>query len=131
LARVGGRRAADAGEDVDAEWLRTDGERVGDLSGFDAVWLMPGSPYADDRAAYAAITYARTHRVPFLGTCGGLQYAAPWPAGRRIRCYASSSGRRAAKCNVQDTAGALDGNTTSRTAQDLQENWYRPTGQLD
>jgi CTP synthase (UTP-ammonia lyase) len=63
------------GEDVDAEWLRTDGERVGDLSGFDAVWLMPGSPYADDRAAYAAITYARTHCVPFLGTCGGLQYA--------------------------------------------------------
>jgi CTP synthase (UTP-ammonia lyase) len=63
------------GESVHAEWVPTDGEQVRDLSGFDAVWLLPGSPYADDSAAYAAITYARTHGVPFLGTCGGLQYA--------------------------------------------------------
>ncbi len=63
------------GDEVSAEWVATDGDRVGDLRGFDAVWLMPGSPYRDDDAAYGAITYARTHAVPFLGTCGGLQYA--------------------------------------------------------
>src|SRR5450432_897805 len=73
-------READAvipmlGADVQAEWVATDGGQVRDLTGFDAIWLMPGSPYADDRAAYAAITFARSEGVPFLGTCGGLQYA--------------------------------------------------------
>jgi CTP synthase (UTP-ammonia lyase) len=63
------------GEDVDTEWLPTDGPWAGDLSGFDGVWLVPGSPYADDSAAYAAVTWSRERDVPFLGTCGGLQYA--------------------------------------------------------
>jgi CTP synthase (UTP-ammonia lyase) len=58
---------------VGAEWVPTDSGR--DLSGYDGIWLMPGSPYADDAAAYAAITHAREQSVPFLGTCGGLQYA--------------------------------------------------------
>jgi CTP synthase (UTP-ammonia lyase) len=58
---------------VSAEWVPTDSSR--DLGGYDAIWLMPGSPYVDDVSAYAAITYAREHSVPFLGTCGGLQYA--------------------------------------------------------
>ena len=61
------------GDGVSAEWVPTDAGR--DLAGYDGVWLMPGSPYRDDAAALAAITYARTHGVPFLGTCGGLQYA--------------------------------------------------------
>lgn len=34
-----------------------------------------GSPYADDAAAYEAVRWARERDVPFLGTCGGLQYA--------------------------------------------------------
>lgn len=63
------------GEHVGAEWVATDGDQVQDLSGFDAIWLMPGSPYRNDAAAFAAITFARTRGVPFLGTCGGLQYA--------------------------------------------------------
>jgi CTP synthase (UTP-ammonia lyase) len=63
------------GVDVEAVWLPTDGAAVQDLRGFDGIWLMPGSPYADDDAAYASIRYAREHAVPFLGTCGGLQYA--------------------------------------------------------
>jgi len=33
------------------------------------------SPYADTEAALAAIRFAREHRVPFLGTCGGFQHA--------------------------------------------------------
>ncbi|MGN6167794.1 MAG: glutamine amidotransferase-related protein [Solirubrobacteraceae bacterium] len=63
------------GQDVDAEWLATDGDRVRDLGGFHGIWLTPGSPYADDTAAYQAVEWARERDVPFLGTCGGLQYA--------------------------------------------------------
>jgi CTP synthase (UTP-ammonia lyase) len=63
------------GEDVDAEWVATDGGGARDLSAFDGVWLVPGSPYADDDAAYEAVTRARENDVPYLGTCGGLQYA--------------------------------------------------------
>lgn len=63
------------GRDVSTEWLATDGPDVADLSGFDGIWLVPGSPYANDDAAYAAVTWARERDVPYLGTCGGLQYA--------------------------------------------------------
>jgi CTP synthase (UTP-ammonia lyase) len=63
------------GGDVHAEWLATDGPQVADLTAFDGIWLVPGSPYADDDAAYCAVTWAREREVPFLGTCGGLQYA--------------------------------------------------------
>jgi CTP synthase (UTP-ammonia lyase) len=63
------------GEDVDTQWVPTDGDRVRALEGFDGVWLTPGSPDADDAAAYDAVRWAREGDVPFLGTCGGLQYA--------------------------------------------------------
>jgi CTP synthase (UTP-ammonia lyase) len=63
------------GEDVSAEWVATDGDRIGQLAGFDGIWLVPGSPYADDAAAYEAVRWARENDVPFFGTCGGLQYA--------------------------------------------------------
>lgn len=63
------------GEGVDTQWLPTDGDRVRHLEGFDGIWLTPGSPYADDAAAYGAVKWARERDVPFLGTCGGLQYA--------------------------------------------------------
>lgn len=45
------------------------------LGGFDAVWCVPASPYADTAAALAAIGFARAAGVPFLGTCGGFQHA--------------------------------------------------------
>jgi CTP synthase (UTP-ammonia lyase) len=63
------------GEDVSAEWVATDGDRVRELGEFDGIWLIPGSPYEDDSAAYETVRWAREHDVPFLGTCGGLQYA--------------------------------------------------------
>jgi CTP synthase (UTP-ammonia lyase) len=63
------------GPDVVTEWMATDGDRVTDLSGSNGVWLTPGSPYANDAAAYDAVRWARENDVPFLGTCGGLQYA--------------------------------------------------------
>lgn len=63
------------GDDVVSAWVPTDGDRVRQLEAFDAIWLTPGSPYANDAAAYDAVTWARERDVPFLGTCGGLQYA--------------------------------------------------------
>jgi CTP synthase (UTP-ammonia lyase) len=63
------------GDGVRSEWVATDGERARELSGFDGIWLVPGSPYADDAAAYEAVRWARENDIPFLGTCGGLQYA--------------------------------------------------------
>jgi CTP synthase (UTP-ammonia lyase) len=58
---------------LDAYWISTDA--VGDLSGFDAIWLVPGSPYRSEAGALAAARTAREHRIPFLGTCGGFQHA--------------------------------------------------------
>lgn len=63
------------GDDVQTEWVPTDGPRISDLSAFDGIWVVPGSPYANDDAVYTAVTWARERDVPFLGTCGGLQYA--------------------------------------------------------
>ncbi|WP_285774733.1 hypothetical protein [Microtetraspora sp. NBRC 13810] len=58
---------------LDAYWIRTD--QVGDLGGFDGVWLAPGSPYRSEAGALAAARTARERAVPFLGTCGGFQHA--------------------------------------------------------
>ncbi|MCB0906058.1 MAG: CTP synthase [Nocardioidaceae bacterium] len=59
--------------DSETTWVATDSGT--DLAAFDGIWLVPGSPYADDEAAYRAVTHARLMGTPFLGTCGGMQYA--------------------------------------------------------
>ncbi|MFF4423507.1 hypothetical protein ACFY04_22465 [Streptomyces sp. NPDC001549] len=64
---------------LDAYWIPT-GEAeaeaaAGTLARFDAVWVLPGSPYASEAGALAAIRAAREERIPFLGTCGGFQHA--------------------------------------------------------
>jgi CTP synthase (UTP-ammonia lyase) len=58
---------------VDARWVATDSGE--DVTAYDAVWLVPGSPYADDEAVLDSLTAVREGGTPFLGTCGGLQYA--------------------------------------------------------
>jgi membrane protease YdiL (CAAX protease family) len=65
------------GPDVETVWIGTTDPRVDHLAemGVDGVWLAPGSPYADDTAALRVIRWAREYGIPFLGTCGGLQYA--------------------------------------------------------
>jgi CTP synthase (UTP-ammonia lyase) len=63
------------GADVVAEWVATDSPDARDLTAYDGIWLVPGSPYRDDQAAYEAVRFARENDVPFLGVCGGLQYA--------------------------------------------------------
>ncbi|MEI2265780.1 CTP synthase C-terminal region-related (seleno)protein [Erwinia sp. CGal63] len=61
---------------VTAEWLPTETlTSPATLQSFDAIWVVPGSPYKNDDGAFMAITYARENNVPFLGSCGGFQYA--------------------------------------------------------
>jgi CTP synthase (UTP-ammonia lyase) len=63
-----------AGE-VDCGWVGTDTAEARELDAVDAVWLLPGTPYRDDDAARAAIHHCLETETPFLGTCGGFQYA--------------------------------------------------------
>ncbi|MEW1654988.1 hypothetical protein [Streptomyces sp. NPDC093707] len=62
------------GLDLDAYWIPTQGAHE-DLTGFDAIWVLPGSPYRSEAGVLAAIGTARAHGIPFLGTCGGFQHA--------------------------------------------------------
>ncbi|GHJ41015.1 hypothetical protein [Streptomyces sp. TS71-3] len=60
---------------LDAYWVPTeDAEAEGAVSGFDAVWVLPGSPYRSEAGALAAIRTARTEGIPLLGTCAGFQH---------------------------------------------------------
>jgi CTP synthase (UTP-ammonia lyase) len=70
-----GREAATA-----LEWSWIDTASIGtdvarQLARYAGVWCVPASPYANTAGALAAIRYAREHRRPFLGTCGGFQHA--------------------------------------------------------
>jgi len=60
---------------ADYDWLATQEiASFEDLVGYDAIWVVPGSPYKNARGAFIAIQYARENAVPFLGTCGGFQH---------------------------------------------------------
>ncbi|NBC99360.1 hypothetical protein GV764_10040 [Atlantibacter hermannii] len=62
--------------DVDYDWLHTTEVKSGeDLVGYNAVWVVPASPYQNEDGALVAIRYARENSIPFLGTCGGFQHA--------------------------------------------------------
>lgn len=66
------------GQEVAYAWLPTEslGEDVrAKLSGFDALWCVPASPYRSMSGALNGIRYARESGTPFLGTCGGFQHA--------------------------------------------------------
>ncbi|MEU0738769.1 hypothetical protein [Streptomyces sp. NPDC006134] len=60
---------------LDAYWIPS--EEAGDtdaVRGFDAVWVLPGSPYRSEAGVLSAIRTAREAGIPFLGTCGGFQH---------------------------------------------------------
>jgi CTP synthase (UTP-ammonia lyase) len=57
---------------VHARWVGTDRLPLDDVDG---VWLAPGTPYRDDDAVFELLRDVRERGVPFLGTCGGFQYA--------------------------------------------------------
>lgn len=62
------------------QWIPTDAPELSArpaqaLASFTGIWCVPGSPYASMHGALCAITFARQHQIPFLGTCGGCQHA--------------------------------------------------------
>ncbi|MCI3238378.1 MULTISPECIES: CTP synthase C-terminal region-related (seleno)protein [Streptomyces] len=61
---------------LDAYWIPSEDAVAEDaVHGFDAVWVVPGSPYRSEAGVLAAIRTARTQGIPFLGTCAGFQHA--------------------------------------------------------
>jgi CTP synthase (UTP-ammonia lyase) len=64
---------------VESEWIPTpsligsDAEKT--LESFDGLWAAPGSPYKSFDGMLKGIEFARRRDWPFLGTCGGFQYA--------------------------------------------------------
>jgi CTP synthase (UTP-ammonia lyase) len=69
--RLGGSRMH-----VEPHWLHTSTLQPSQaLDSFHGIWCVPNSPYANTEGALWAIEWARTRRVPFLGTCGGFQHA--------------------------------------------------------
>ncbi|MGW6276579.1 CTP synthase C-terminal region-related (seleno)protein [Kribbella sp. NPDC055071] len=62
------------GLDLDVYWVGT-GEVDETLKGFDGIWLLPGSPYADEDGGIEAVRIARENGIAFLGTCAGFQHA--------------------------------------------------------
>ena len=64
---------------VESAWISTpsvlepNGQKV--LESFDGIWAAPGSPYKSFDGMLKGIEFARRRDWPFLGTCGGFQYA--------------------------------------------------------
>ena len=59
------------------EWIDTDSkDAVLRAARGTALWVIPGTPYKRDDVVYSAIKNARLNNQPFLGSCGGFQYAA-------------------------------------------------------
>ncbi|GAA2309237.1 hypothetical protein Scani_37430 [Streptomyces caniferus] len=77
--RIPGLFAALAQRDqliLDAYWVPTpDVASPAALDGFDAVWLVPGSPYRSEDGALEGVRIAREQGIPFLGSCAGFQHA--------------------------------------------------------
>ncbi len=72
-----GLAARGLGVSVAPEWVHTASlgrDFSKRLGGFDGLWCVPASPYADMDGALRAIGFARKNLVPFLGTCGGFQH---------------------------------------------------------
>ena len=64
---------------VEPVWIHTStlvgNEAIGSLLGYQGIWCVPASPYANTEGAISAISLARIEGIPFLGTCGGFQHA--------------------------------------------------------
>ena len=71
--------AKQLGSKFEAQWLATPSlaeagsEKM--LETFDGIWAAPGSPYKSFEGMLKGIEFARRRDWPFLGTCGGFQYA--------------------------------------------------------
>ncbi len=64
---------------VEVEWIPTprlcETDALALLQGFDGLFASAGSPYRSFEGMLEGIRFARERDWPFLGTCGGFQYA--------------------------------------------------------
>jgi CTP synthase (UTP-ammonia lyase) len=64
---------------VESQWIPTpsllEPQAQKLLESFDGLWASPGSPYNSFDGMLKGIEFARKRDWPFLGTCGGFQYA--------------------------------------------------------
>ena len=64
---------------VEPKWIATpsliEPEAQKRLESSDGIWAAPGSPYKSMEGMLKGIEFARRRDWPFLGTCGGFQYA--------------------------------------------------------
>ena len=64
---------------VESQWLPTpsllEPGAAKTMDGFDGLWAAPGSPYQSFDGMLKGIEITRSNDWPFLGTCGGFQYA--------------------------------------------------------
>ncbi len=71
--------AAKIGIPIQSEWIPTpsllDPGMEKRLESFDGIWASAGSPYKSFDGMLRGIEFARRRDWPFLGTCGGFQYA--------------------------------------------------------
>lgn len=71
--------AAKLNLELESQWIPTPSlvepaaEKM--LESFDGLWAAPGSPYQSFDGMLKGIEFARRRDWPFLGTCGGFQYA--------------------------------------------------------
>ena len=76
---IAGRLASSSlGVEVATEWIQTKeiGHVPTDFIHYDAVWCTPcPRPYENPQGVVAVIQWAREQKIPFLGTCAGLQFA--------------------------------------------------------
>ena len=62
-------------EPIEPYWVASAAiESSDDVSGFDGIWVVPGSPYDSMEGVLTAIETARTEGIPLFGTCGGFQH---------------------------------------------------------
>jgi CTP synthase (UTP-ammonia lyase) len=64
---------------LEPQWIATPSLLAPDakklLESLDGIWAAPGSPYKSFDGMLTGIEFARHRDWPFLGTCGGFQYA--------------------------------------------------------
>jgi CTP synthase (UTP-ammonia lyase) len=62
---------------IDIQWVPTESliQTTKSLENFDILFGSPGSPYKNFDGALNGIRFARENKIPFLGTCGGMQHA--------------------------------------------------------
>lgn len=121
--------ARDVRVEVSWEWVSTDSlaRDTSGLSAFSGLWCVPNSPYRSTQGALAAIRRAREAELPFLGTCGGFQYAlleiaeSLWGVERALHAELHSSAIDPViaplMCSLVEQSGEVRFEETSRLAR--------------